>query len=257
MPQLAQSTVADVSAEFDLAGAMKQALLEPEYYPPIGETVFPGDNVAIALQSNLPDAKAVLKSLLDQLTEINVAFSDIVVVISPVMADQFGIESRLFENLDDNSAEGKRPPILPVEFDFTTINFQVHDSENQSGLSYLAANAEGDPVHLNRILVDADVVLPVGTPNPGEANQQTDSVYPNFGSAAVKVRFASHEGSFVSRWQEIELANDSLGAFYSIQVVSGPGDSVCKIISGARKDATLLARQATNSPLEIRLELDC
>jgi hypothetical protein len=237
----------DNAQEIDLALALKQALSEPLFYPSIGESVFPGDTIAIALQSDLPNAKSVLIPLLEILGEANVAVADIVVVIAPVMAEQFGIEAALYEIAEETQTEGKRPPVIPVEFEFTTINFQVHDSENQTGLSYLAANEEGDPVHVNRLLVDADVVLPIGSPKPGEVNQQTNCIYPDFSSSAVMERFANRKGSFVSRWQEIELANDSLGAFFAIQTVCGPGDSIREVIAGARKDATNAARESTNN----------
>ena len=52
--------------------------------------------------------------------------------------------------------------------------------------------------------------------------------------------------SFFSRWQEIELANDTMGVFFTIQLACGPGDSIRQIFCGVRKDATELARAATN-----------
>ena len=39
--------------------------------------------------------------------------------------------------------------------------YQIHDGEDDKKVSYLVANEAGDPVYLNRLLVDADVVLPL------------------------------------------------------------------------------------------------
>jgi hypothetical protein len=237
---------ADVKPNIDLNDALGQALAKPEFYPPIDESVFPGDTIAILLQSDLPHPRSVLGALLGQLNQANISASDIVVVISPIMAAKFGIESSQYESPEENAPEGIRPPIIPIEFEFTTINFQVHDAENNAGLAYLVANEDGDPVHVNRLLVDADVILPVGSPFPGETNQQNDCLYPDFASLPVKERFASEQGSFLTRWQEIELANDSLGSFFSIQIICGPGDTIQRIVSGARKDAVMTARATAN-----------
>lgn len=237
---------ADVAPHVDLSSAMKQTLSAPEFYPPLNQSVFPGDSVAIVLQSGLPHSRLVLATLIEQLGSVNVAVSDIVVVVTRRTADQLDIDPGLYEIPDENKAAGIRPAMFPIEFEFNTINFQVHDPINRSGHSYLVANVEGDPVHVNRILVDADVVLPVGCPKPGEANQQVDCIFPDFSNEATLHRFSQGKGSFVSRWQEIELANDSLGAFFSIQIVCGPGDTIGGVYSGARKDAVNSARAATN-----------
>ena len=237
---------AGIEPNIDLSEAFKQTLAAPEYYPPLSETVFPGDSIAIALQTNLPHPRQVLSALIEHLGSLSVALSDIVVVVTRPMADRLGLDPKHYEIPDENKTEGKRPAVFPVEFEFNAINFQVHDPENRAGNSYLVANAEGDPVHVNRILVDADLVLPIGCPIPGDSSHQVDCVYPDFSTEATRHRFSQGKGSFVSRWTEIELANDTLGSFFAIQVVCGPGDSIRQICSGARKDAIHSARTATN-----------
>ena len=48
----------DVSIEpnIDLSSALKTTLDSPEFYPPLSESVFEGDTVAIALQTDIPHA---------------------------------------------------------------------------------------------------------------------------------------------------------------------------------------------------------
>ncbi|MFK7768600.1 MAG: hypothetical protein AB8B55_15360 [Mariniblastus sp.] len=225
---------------------MKAALDEPLFYPKLQESVFAGDTVGIALQSNLPHPKLILEALLKQLNSANVDPADIVVVVSPRTARRLEIDPSLYEITDEQKTSGERPGVFPVEFGFNSINFQVHDPEIETGLAYIIANAAGEPVHINRMLVDADVVLPVSCPVAGEANQQIDCLYPEFASEVIKGRFADGKGSFLSRWEEIEIANDTLGSFFSIQIICGPGDKIERVICGARKDATDAARLATN-----------
>ena len=241
-PQLGETHKPNI----DVGLAMKTSLEQPTLYPPLAESVFAGDSVAIVLQSNLPHAKIVLESLLEQLMQINVEPADIVVVISAKTAQQLGIDATIYEQAKENLAEGMQPGTFVVEFGFHGINFQVHDAENEAAHAYLAANAEGEPIHVNRVLVDADVVIPIGSPTAGDMNQQTDCIYPDFSNETSRARLAKGQSSFVSRWQEIELANDSLGSFFTIQVVFGPGETIQNIFAGSRPEVTKIARDTTN-----------
>ncbi len=238
----------DVSIEpnIDLSSALKTTLDSPEFYPPLSESVFEGDTVAIALQTDIPHAGYLIESIVDYLTTNGIELGNITLVVTARTAENLGIPSTQYEMAEKDKAEGKRPPVFSFDFGFQALNTQVHDPENQTGHAYLAANEEGDPVYVNRTLVDADVVIPIGFPSPGEANQQSDCIYPDFSTTSTLHRFAQGKGSFISRWTEIELANESLGAFFAVQIVCGPGDTIRQVYSGAKKDALDSARTATN-----------
>ena len=240
-PQLDRQT----EVEFDLAASMKNALDNPLFYPPLKESVFPGDQVAIALQNGLPQPLQLLTSLLENLNAAQIASNDIAVVINSRTAAQLGFSSEQIKaGTDPELAEPAAAQEL--EIDGNLIKFQIHNGEISKSLSYLLANVPGDPMHVNRVLVDADVILPIGCPSAGEARQQHDCIYPEFASSDVQTRFSASEGSFLSRQEEILLASDTLGAFFAIQVVVGPGDRIHKIVSGARADALGEARTETN-----------
>ena len=238
----------DVSIEpnIDLSSALKITLDAPEFYPPLSESVFAGDTVAIALQTDIPHANYLIESIVDYLISTGIELADITLVVTGRTAENLGIPPAQYEMAEKDKAEGKRPPVFSFDLGFQKLNIQVHDPENQTGHAYLAANEEGDPVYVNRTLVDADVVIPIGIPSPGEVNQQLDCIYPDFSTTSTLYRFSQGKGSFISRWTEIELANESLGAFFAIQVVCGPGDTIRKVNSGARKDVLESARDATN-----------
>lgn len=242
VPQLDVS----IKPNIDLSSALKATLDAPEFYPPLSESVFEGDAVAIALQTDIPHANYLIEAIVDYLISTGIELADITLVITRQTADNLGIPPAHFEMVEKDKTEGKRPPIFSFDFGFQTLNIQVHDPDNQTGHAYLAANEQGDPVYVNRILVDADVVIPIGIPSPGEVNQQLDCIYPDFSTTATLYRFSQGKGSFISRWTEIELANESLGAFFAIQIVCGPGDTIRQVHSGAKKDALESARTATN-----------
>jgi len=241
-PQLAFQQQPNV----DVAAALESALAEPLLYPPLKQSVFPGDDIAIVLQSDLPQSRLALESLLGQLYGLEIEPADIVVVITAKTASQLGIPEKVIESEKEHLAQGVQPGTFVHDFGKESINFQVHDVENEAGHSYLAANAEALPVHVNRLLVDADVVLPIGWPTAGEADQQTDCIYPDFSNESTLARFRKRKSPFLSRWNEIQLANDTLGAFFTIQLVCGPGDAIHGLIAGSRNEVVKLAREKTN-----------
>jgi hypothetical protein len=238
-PQLELESTPDI----DLSQAMQESLADPLFYPPLNQSVFPGDTVAVALQDNLPKPKQIFEALLAQLENVNVEPSDITLVITPKMANKFSISP---ESYQQDPSEEKPPAVFELSFGFHKINCQVHDVTNETGLSYLVANSDGEPVTINRLLVDADIVIPVGFPVAGDASDQKDCIYPDFSSESGIARLRNGSLSFLDRWQEIELANDTLGSFFCLQVVCGPGESIRNVFAGARKDATDQARAATN-----------
>jgi len=216
---------------------LKAAFNEPLFYPPINQWLFPGDSLAIVLQSNLPNAAEVIKELVGFLKEMEINTDDIVVVVTSQMAEQFGITAQQQQQTESEIATGTPPAIIKVDIgDGEELSFQVHDPSNTYGLAYLAANEAGDPVHINRLLADADVVLPIGCPTPGD-QQRYDCLYPDFGSADRLEQFKAGSGSVAGRTKEIELANDNLGTFFALQIVTAPGGQIADVVSGVRKDA--------------------
>ena len=183
---------------------------------------------------------------MEQLYRLKIEPADIVVVITAKTAAQLDIDSKIIESEKEHLAEGTQPGSFAYDFGKESINFQVHDAENEAGHSYLAANADALPVHVNRLLVDADVVLPIGWPTAGEADQQTDCIYPDFSNESTLARFRKRKNPFLARWNEIQLANDTLGAFFTIQLVCGPGDAIHGVIVGSRNEVVKLAREKTN-----------
>ena len=245
------------SVEFQ--SLLDAALNQPLFYPPINQWLFPGDSLAILLQSNLPNPIDVINSLIKVLKPLEIDLNDVVVVITSQMAEQFGITAEQQQQSESEIANGMPPALIQVavgEGGGEEISFQVHDPSNSYGLSYLAANEAGDPVHVNKLLADADVVLPIGCPTPGD-QQRYDCLYPDFGSEARFEQFKIGAGSINQRTQEIELANDNLGTFFALQIISSPGGEVAAIVSGAKKDAIDHAKRTADEIWAVKYLPDC
>lgn len=229
----------------DVAGLMAATLDQPLHYPPLKDSVFAGDTIAIALQYDLVRPTEVLNSLLDYLLTLNIEPNDITVVLPGVLTEPFGISSEECQSkaVDGDDQPVQPPPVFQLQKEFHSIKCQVHDPENTAGLSYLCANEAGDPVHVNRVLVDADVVIPVGGPGVDLDPRFQNCIYPTFGSSSAIARYVDggNSGSIADRHAETELANDSLGAFFAVQATAGPGECLNGFIAGTRQSATAAA----------------
>ncbi len=229
-----------------LAEVIVSALDRPLDYPAVNEWVFPGDTVAIVLQSNLPRPVEVVGVVLDYFKREGVLLEDVLLVVAPVMAKQFGISPEQLIQTEAETANGEPPAIVQVTIGNQSLSCQVHDQSNTFGLAYLAANEAGDAVHVNRRLVDADVVFPIGSPTSGNISEGHDTIYPDFGSVDRAEPFRARANSFQQRAEEIQLANDNLGCFFTLQLVFSPGGGVSQAVSGQRGKVISTAKDLAN-----------
>lgn len=111
------------------------ALEGPRDYPPLRQAVVPGDRVVIALDPETPDPRALLAAVRDVMREAGVEAGSITLLAESGLPDSAVPEG---------------------------IALVIHDPEDRSQIAYLASTAEGRRVYLNRLITDADFVLPVG-----------------------------------------------------------------------------------------------
>ncbi len=196
-------------AVVDVCTLVDRALNEPLSYPPLRDSVFPGDKVVIVVHADLPAPNEIISAITKYLHAAHVPSIDITILTAMELENQ------------------------PIDApDLST--FIVHDSNDQHAVAYIAASDNGDPVYVNRTLFDADVILPINCASHSEEINE-DCVYPRFSSAATLSRFLQHKGSKKSRLAEVARANEYLGIFMSVEVVSGPGGQVEEIIFGRRE----------------------
>lgn len=124
--------------------SLSQALEAPIEFPPLRMAILPSDQVAIALSPGVANGFEVIQEVVEYLRLHEVPLSQIHVVLAPQLAEQL---PRLVEQLTSLG--------LPTEA------ASVHDSQETTGMEYIAADEEALPIYLNRILADADVVLPI------------------------------------------------------------------------------------------------
>jgi lactate racemase len=119
--------------------AVTEALEQPCDFPPFRQMIVPGDRVAIALDSSIARPQPILESVGRVLREAGVEPADVSVIVPAPLRLQ-----------------------LPADGSLAGATWAVHDASDRAGLAYLAATKQGRRIYLNRILTDADVVIPIG-----------------------------------------------------------------------------------------------
>ena len=118
--------------------ALVHGLENPRNFPPLRQAVVPGDRVVIAWDPTIGEAGPVLETLAELFKAAGVEDGDLTVLTPP----------RGRENLVEVLLQGTK--------------VIVHDPDDRSQLAYLATTKQGRRVYLNRLLTDADLVVPVG-----------------------------------------------------------------------------------------------
>ena len=224
-PQATQSRL----CETDLRQAIVDAFAAPIDYPAISEAIIPGDIVAIALQSNLPGAAKLLEAIIHPLQDF-----DIVIVAGA-----------------DSVQQLKNVAIAEMSANAKLV---VHDSSDETSLAMVGINAKAEPVYLNRALVEADVVIPVGFPSENGAGEFQDCIYPFFSGLADQAGFEA--ATELQRPARVRLANNLLGSFWSVRLVIGPGDEIHKVFVGETEKVSEAAKEASDEVWKVDLETE-
>ena len=209
----------------DLKAAVAGALAGPLEYPPLARAITPADRVVLVLAEGVPRAPEVVAAVIDCLVGSGVDPAGVTVLRT--MAD---------------AAHGAPDPrqSLPASFR-EQVTVDTHDPGDRGCLAYLAASDRGNPILLNRAIIDADVVLPIGC----LGNHQTaiyhgihGAVFPTFSNERTLQRFRSLEFHDARRprkkprVQECDEVGWLLGLSFTIQLVPGPGDDVLHAAAG-------------------------
>ncbi|HVU88008.1 MAG TPA: lactate racemase domain-containing protein [Pirellulales bacterium] len=207
----------------DVRTATAQALADPIGFPPLAQAVVPGDRVVLALDHDVPRGREIVSALFDCLVERGVQPADI----------------HLLTTGADLSARN----ILPAAYrDQATVS--THDPDARDGLSYLAVGADDEPIYLNRLLCDADVVVPIGCLRCEPAidyHGMFGGLFPTFSGRQTQdklfARGIAHAARDEARCREkIQEVGWLLGVQFTVQVVPGPGGEVLQVLAGMPGD---------------------
>lgn len=130
----------------DVAAAAEAAMTDPLDFPALREAIVPGDRVVLALQPNVPFAATLVAGVLAVLDERGVSPEDVTILQSP--------------RLDGRPEPDPRRELSPEAA--AAVTWHIHDATGEDEFAYLASSSTGERLYLNKRLVEADLVLPIG-----------------------------------------------------------------------------------------------
>ena len=165
--------------------AIREAIEQPCDFPPLRQMIVPGDHVAIAFDPAIARPQPILEEIGRVLQEAGVEAEDIT-ILAPSHTH------------------------LLAEGSLAGATLAIHDSRDRGQLAYLAATKQGRRIYLNRILTDADAVIPVGRLgyDPIMGYQGPWSVI--FPELSERAAIEAHRGRY--RDDTVELATARTGA---------------------------------------------
>ncbi len=205
----------------DLAAAVAQALADPLGFPPLRQAIVPDDQVALMVDPSLPQCELIVGAVIDVLLSAGISPQAITVV-----RGQF----------DERDPCQTLAGPLREQVVVTT-----HDPTCRDDLAYVAASAEGKPVYVNRAIVDADFVLPIGVLRADGAHGYHglhSCWFPEFSDQKTldRHRAPSSFESPVGRRRRREEAQQSawlLGVLMTLQVVPAGGERILQVLAGS------------------------
>jgi len=212
----------EIEPAADLVAEVRRSLAEPLDYPPLAAIVTPGDRVVLALSEEAPEAAQIVAAVVDCLVECRVD-PEAITVLSPV------------QSAEDDPCRLLRDPTV------SRVVSARHAPRAREQLAYLATTREGHSVLLNRAIVDADLVLPIGRFRGAAAagyHGIYTAIYPTFSDWQTLHRFhstATLDGRGRCRKRLMREADEVgwlLGACFTIQAFPAAGDRVYRVLAG-------------------------
>ncbi len=210
----------DSDACADPFEATLSALRAPLDYPAMTEAIVPGDTVAIAVDPNTPQISKILSAVLQVLQESDADGISIVV--------------------GDEALPSTMQAIAEVVGDAAEV--EMHQPTNREALRFLGPDASAYPIYLNRLLVDADFVLPITSGRCGDLDCQSDlyGFFPAFSDSASRLRLMNppREWGAEAATEAPEEAADPnepamlLGAQLMLSVTSSDSGEAAEIFAG-------------------------
>jgi nickel-dependent lactate racemase len=209
----------------NLAEAVTAALAEPLDYPALARATVPGDKVVLALDQGLPHAGPITAAVVQYLVGAGVTLEDITILRTQADVDAGGEDPRNF---------------LPTD-QAASVAIKVHNPQERDQLAMLGRAFEDRPVYLNRLIHDADVVVPIGCLKCSESvdyHGVYGGVFPLFADAKTQQRFRnpgtpdSRAEQVVKMQQEVDQVGWMLGAQFTVQLVPGPTTGPLRVLAG-------------------------
>lgn len=213
----------------EVAGWVRHALSSPLDFPDLASSTVPGDMVVLAIQYGIPLVQNVVQGALDALGHAGIESSSITVLIT----SQFAADSAALRELKEVIRDSAK--------------LVIHSAEDDE-LALLGITNSERLLRLNRVLCDADLVIPIGVTKSPERTDVVDSLLAAFSDTQTLRRFhspLSHETDATRQKLEHEVAEClwMLGVNLTLQVVPGPRSEIATVYCGTPEGVQRAAQE--------------
>ena len=218
----------------DLVAAVQWAIEHPIDFPPLEQAIYPDDRVVIVVDGS-PSAYLPVLTPLVRMALRRRAARDAITVVGPWRARR----------------NNRQLAELPARVLF-------HNPDDKRQLSYLASTEEGERIYLNRSVVDADVVILVGTVRHDPVLGYRGTASALFPALSTRDSFRRFVSSFTGRrmghhpkWARsyVDQIGWLLGAQLSVQLVRGDGGNVVAVLAGKSSSVQQAAQKLLDDML--------
>ncbi len=219
----------------DFASEVRRQLTTPLDFPPLELAVVPDDRVVIALDRHTPGAAEIIAAVWSVFAKRSIKPAD-VTILQPA--------SWKLDQMPD-------PRVALPKSVRDAMHWTIHDATDKKRESFLANSANGERIYLDRELVDADFVLPIGTvgfdPLLGFRSAGS-AIFPGLSNidSMAKARGQDHTELRPEDDRPLRQLQDEvawlLGVQFGIQVLPGSAGQPAGVICGAMEPTTTAAR---------------
>ncbi len=218
----------EIPALHDIAMEVVTALSNPIEFPPLDMALVPGDEIVVTIEPGIP------------------ALPELLMGIKRYLTSSFRVPSKVTILLSENEADLTATLAASV----APWGVHVHHPNAQKQRAYLAASTGADPIYVNRILADADFILPCRLER-SESSHHSNGIFgiaPYFVDVATQERFAraalqGTDGSSSS----VQIANEVgvlLGIQFVLSVVPNSDVHIGRVFAGDPKACHVAANDA-------------
>lgn len=210
----------------ELAEHVCRQLADPIDFPPLSQATIPGDVVAIVVETAVPQPVLILDGVLRSLVATQPDGITILLNDSKARADELASEL--------------------AKLGHEQVQVKCHEPDNEKEIAFLGVTRDDLPIRLNRLLCDADFVLPIGVAR-SDARQDLSQasltgLFPEFSDRETIDRVATlGAASFpilnTDVAAEVEECSRQLGAQLVLQIVPGSDGQVARVIAGEARSA--------------------
>ena len=219
----------------DFASEVRQQLSAPLDFPPLELAVVPDDRIVIALDRHTPGAAEIIAAVWSAFERRDIKPQD-VSILQPA--------SWKADKLTDPRVA------LPAAVQ-KAMHWTIHDATDKKREGYLANSATGERIYLDREVIEADFVLPIGAvgfdPLLGFRSAGS-AIYPGLSNidSMAKTRGQDHAELRPEDDRPLRQLQDEvawlLGVLFGIQVLPGIAGQPAGVIAGAMESTTSAAR---------------